>query len=374
MKKLLVLQSSSIIIGTVIGAGILGLPFAFVKSGFLTGLLVLAIISLCMIMLSLFIGETTLRTKGSHQLTGYTALYVGPISKNIQAILLLFGMFSALLAYIIGQGEILANLLGGQPILWSIIIYAVLSFFVVRGLALIKRIEFIVGLLILGLLFSIGILAAPHMNSINLSVFDIKSFFIPYGAILFACSGLVSIPESKEILASEKSEKFLKISIIIGNLIPVIVYAIFAAIVVAVTGENTTEIATIGLSHSIGSTALIIGSLFSIIAMSSSFMTLGTAIKQTFEYDYKAHPRTAVLLTLGVPALLFALGFRDFFGIVSAAGALSVGLTGLISLVTFWRARKLGNRKPEYSIPKWLAAPLSIIIALVFIFGIIYTL
>ena len=374
MKKMLLWQSSSVIIGTIVGAGILGLPYAFLQSGFITGLVVLAIIGFCVIMLSLFFGEVTLRTKETHQLTGYTAIYLGKTAKHIQAILLLFGMFSALLAYTIGQGQILANLFGGHPIAWSIGAYAVLAFFVSKGLAMIKRVEFIIGMLIIGLLFTMAMLAGPHMDITAWTGFSWHSFFIPYGAILFACSGLVAIPEAQEILSAAKGERYLKAALLIGNIVPILIYASFAGIVIAVSGANTTEIATIGLSSIVGPAALAIGSLFAIIAMSSSFMTLGVAIKEIFQYDYGVRPLTALIITLIIPAFLFALGFRNFFGIVSTAGALSVGLTGLISLATFWRAKTLGKRKPEFSIPAWLAAPLSIIIAAVFIAGLMYTL
>lgn len=373
MKKIAFIQGSSIIIGTIIGAGILGLPFAFMKAGFLTGLLVLVIISLSVIILSLFLGEITLRTKGTHQITGYTEIYLGKHLKNIQAILLLFGMYSALLAYTIGLGEILANLFGGSAVVWSVGAYIVLSLLIEKGLALIKRIEFIVGLLILAFVFILAILARPHINIDYWQEFSWLKFFIPYGAILFACYGLVAIPEAKQILSAEKQEKMLRSVILVGNLIPVIIYISFAAIIVAVTGPLTTEIATVGLISVIGPTALIIGSLFSIIAMSSSFMALGVAIKEIFQYDYKFNQIFAISATLIVPITMFLLGFRDFFGIVSLAGALSVGLTGLITIIVFWKARRAGKRKPEYTVPTWLALPASIIITIILILGLIYT-
>ena len=370
---MIIIQGSSIIIGTIIGAGILGLPFAFMKAGFLTGLLVLIIISLCVIVLALFLGEVTLRTKKNYQLSGYTGIYLGKSIKNIQAILLLFGMYSALLAYTIGQGEILYNLFGGSKFIWSMAAYVVLGFLVIKGLDLIKRIEFIIGLLILGFIFVLAVLAKPHINLDYWTSFSLAKFFIPYGAILFACSGLVSIPEAKEIISANQAEKSLRAVILIGNIVPVLIYISFAALVIAVTGPATTEIATIGLTSVIGPTALIIGSLFSIIAMSSSFMTLGTAIKTTFQYDYKLKPLLAIILTLSIPLLAFILGLRNFFGIVSVSGALSIGLTGLISIWVFWQARKKGQRKPEYTVPTWLAMPASIIIAAMFIAGLIYT-
>jgi len=374
MKQMLVLQSSAVIIGTVIGAGILGLPFAFVQAGFWTGMIVLGLIGACILILSLFFGEVTLRTKELHQLTGYTEKYLGTIFKNIQGFLLLFGMYSALLAYTIGLGEIFSTVLSGSAFAWSIGAYLVLAFFVIRGLNIIKRAEFVIGILILGLLFTLALIATPHMDFKALSGFDWRAFFVPYGAILFACSGIVAIPEAREVLHAKRAEKSLKMAILIGNSVPVIVYAIFSLIVVAVTGTETSEIATVGLSSAIGPVALIVGGLFSIMAMSSSFMTLGVAMKSIFQYDYHAPQVLAIILTLSLPLVLFLLGVRDFFSVVSVAGALSVGLTGLISVATFWRARHHGDRKPEYIIPDWLAVPASVVIVLVFIARLAYTL
>ncbi len=374
MKKMLLAQGSSVIIGTVIGAGILGLPFAFVQSGFLTGLLVLALVGACIIILSLFFGEVTLRTTGNHQLTGYTEKYLGKTAKHLQALLILFGMYSALLAYTIGLGEIFSNFFGGTNLLWSLLSYIALSLLVIKGLGIIKRVEFVIGLMILGLLFTLALIATPYMDTSLWPAFDMHKFFIPYGAILFACSGIVSVPEAKQVLAAAKGEKLLKAAILIGNSVPIFIYGIFTAIIVAVTGNQTTEIATIGLSSTIGAGALIVGSLFSLTAMTSSFMTLGTAIKDIYSFDYFIPKPIAIILTLGVPLALFVIGFRDFFGIVSTAGALSVGLTGLLSLATFWRARSRGNRKPEYIIPSWFAVPASVLIASMCIAGLIYTL
>ncbi len=374
MKKLLVWQSSSVIIGTVIGAGILGLPFAFAQSGFLTGLLVLVLIGACILMLSIFFGEITLRTKTNHQLTGYTELYLGKSAKHIEALLLLFGMFSALLAYMIGLGQILSTLLGGSATLWSILSYAVLTVFVTWGLGIIKRIEFVISFIFLGLLFILAAIATPHIDSSAWQGFDWHNFFIPYGAILFACTGMVAIPEAKMVLHAQKAERFLLSTILIGNIFPVLLYACFTAIVLAVTGAHTTEIATIGLSNIVGPAALAIGSLFAIAAMSSSFMTLGTAVSGIFQFDYHIKHGHALIITLAVPLIFFIFGVRDFFSIVSTAGALTVGLTGIITLITFWRARAHGKRRPEYVVPTWLALPATIIIGLVFILGLFYTL
>ena len=65
--------------GTIIGAGILGLPYVFAKSGFLVGIFWLIAIASIMIFVNLAMGEITLRTKGNHQLPGYANKYLGKL-------------------------------------------------------------------------------------------------------------------------------------------------------------------------------------------------------------------------------------------------------------------------------------------------------
>ncbi len=61
-KQLPMLQAISTMVGTIIGAGILGVPFVFARAGFWTGVVMLAIITFAMISMKLIFGEITLRT------------------------------------------------------------------------------------------------------------------------------------------------------------------------------------------------------------------------------------------------------------------------------------------------------------------------
>jgi len=61
---------------------------------------------------------------------------------------------------------------------------------------------------------------------------------------------------------------------------------------------------------------------------------------------------------------------RNFIIVVSFAGGVLSGLQGIILILTYYQAKKKGDRKPEisFNLPKSLAY----IIYLIFIFGIIY--
>ena len=100
--------------GTIIGAGILGLPYVFVKSGFFIGLFWILFLGLLLLFVSLSMGEITLRTKSIHQLPGYARKYLGNFGGKIMFVAIIFGIYSALLAYLIGEGQSLSKLFTGS--------------------------------------------------------------------------------------------------------------------------------------------------------------------------------------------------------------------------------------------------------------------
>src|SRR3989344_2790109 len=61
----------SILVGAIIGAGFLGIPYVLMQSGFAIGVIEIIILASVMILVMLYLGEITLRTRGEHQLVGY---------------------------------------------------------------------------------------------------------------------------------------------------------------------------------------------------------------------------------------------------------------------------------------------------------------
>ena len=112
-KKRKFLSTAFTLIGTIIGAGILGLPYVFSKTGFFVGLFWLIFLGVILIFVNLYMGEVTLRTKSIHQLPGYSKKYLGKWGKRIMFFAVIFGIYSALLAYLIGEGQSFSKLFSG---------------------------------------------------------------------------------------------------------------------------------------------------------------------------------------------------------------------------------------------------------------------
>ena len=102
------------LVGTVVGAGILGIPYVIAKTGFLYGALLIILIGLAYVFVNLFVGEIVLRTKKQHQLPGLAEKYLGKKGKKIMFFAMVFGIYSALLAYLIGEGESFSHLIFGH--------------------------------------------------------------------------------------------------------------------------------------------------------------------------------------------------------------------------------------------------------------------
>jgi tyrosine-specific transport protein len=370
-KNIPVLEAVAVIIGTVIGAGVLGIPFVFAQNNFYISSILLVVVALAMTMLMLFLGEITLRTNGKHQITGYTEIYLGKVAREFQAIVLILGVYGSLVAYTIGQGSVFANLFGGSELVWSLVFFACFSLLIVIGLSVIKHVELVLTIALFIILAVIGFLSMQSVNLTNIGGFDTTGLFLTYGVVLFACSGVIAVPHARSVLEGRGREKYLKRSIVAGSLFPPLLYLIFAFLVVGVTGVATTDVATIGLGNAIGPQMIIIGSVFAFFAMSTSFLTMGLALQDIYQYDYRMPKIYASVLVVSIPLIMFLAGVRDFIQVLGFVGAVGLGIGGIITVFVYWKARKTGERVPEYQIPERVGLFVGVFLIALFLAGIV---
>ena len=67
----------SVLLGTIVGAGIFGIPYVISKSGMIPGFFYFLILGGAVLLIHLFFGEIILRTKGEHRLVGLAQRYLG---------------------------------------------------------------------------------------------------------------------------------------------------------------------------------------------------------------------------------------------------------------------------------------------------------
>lgn len=351
------LTAIAVLVSGVIGVGIFGVPFVFAKAGFLIGLLFLIGLTVLILAINLAYGEIILRTDQTHHLVGYAGIYLGDFWKKVSFFTFVLGIYSALLAYIVVAGEFLTNIISLKfyfpPGSMGIVFFAVGALAVVAGLKFLARMDFLVAMLYVVAVAGIGLLGVSHIEFSNFVFFNKEFWFLPYGVIFFALTGMSSVGLQREVLEGEEFR--LKKAILWGTIIPAIIYLFLAVVVVGISGDATSTEAIAGLIPFFGQKIIIIGSLFGLLAIFTSFINLGRILQESFQFDWHLKRFFSWLLALFPPFVIFLLGVRDFINIIGLAGALALGLQSIIFIFIYQKVKKMGHRIPEYSLnlPGW---------------------
>lgn len=352
--------------GTIIGAGILGLPYVFSRAGFLFGLFWLLFLGYIMIFVNLCLGEITLKTKKIHQLPGYAEKYLGKKGKWFMLFALAFEVYSALIAYLIGEGQSFSQMFFGHvgyAVYFAIGFWLIMTLLLREGLRGLKKIETWGVIAIIVIILGILITYAGDVNFSKLSYINYSNFFLPFGVVLFALLGFTSIPELRRIIKGE--EKKLKTAIFVGSLIPVVLYIIFAFVFVGLFGVNVPKVATLALGNGV----IVLG----IFTMMTSYFVLSFALKDSFDFDWKISGFWKFVLVSLLPLILYLVinyfNLADFVKVLGIGGVVSGGIIGILILLMNMKAKRAGNRKSEFKIP--LGWFFIILLSLIFIFGVV---
>lgn len=361
------------LIGTIVGAGIFGVPYVFARAGVSVGLVHLAVLTGAVLLVHLWFGELTLRTTAHHRLVGYAGRYFGMPGRILASLSGVLGMWGALLAYIVLAGAFLEQLFGqmfgGSAWHYSIVFALVASVAVLFGLRLIEEIEFVFTAFIFMAIALIAIVGIQRVDPVHLSLTNMANVFLPYGVVLFSLGGVSAIAEIRDTLRG--SERLLPRAIAWGTLLAAALTAVFAIIVVGVSGPHTTEDAIAGLTPTLGASVVILGAILGFSTILTSFLMLGLYTRNVFHLDFRLPRAAAFLLGVGVPIAVFLLGQPGFIEILMVTGAIFAGLDGILVALVVLAARRHGDRDPEFRVR--LPAFVNYLVALIFIIGMVVT-
>ena len=362
----------STLIGTAVGAGVFGLPFVAAKAGFVPALILLVILGVIMILLGLMYGEVTLRTTNKGRLVGYCEKYIGKNGKRAATLITLFALYANTLAYIIISGIFLNALLsgyfGGNEFIYGLAMFALISIGIYVNLKIVSIIELLMMVFLLAAMFGIFAKGINFVDAGNLLTGNPSQFFLPFGVILFSLSFISAVPALEHIM--KKRQRKIKSAIVTSGIAIIIIYALFIAVVVGITGTSTTPETFSGLSQFMRNGIVTLGLIFGVFAVATSYLIIGINLKEIFWYDYHLSRNKSWALACFVPVVIFILGLRDFITVINFTGGVAGGFIGILIIIIFYKAKKTGDLKPAYEInvPKII----SILMAFVFVLGIVY--
>lgn len=366
--------ATALLIGTTIGAGMFALPYAISQSGYVAGLGYLLALGVIVVILNLAYGEIILSTVGIHQLPAYTEQYLGKRWKLVALTSMFIGSYGALTAYIIEAGSLLHDLLapwlGGTVLWYRLGFFLVLSLALALGLRVVTAVEKTVVVGVLALIVILAMFGSRYIVFENFTTADPMHIFLPYGVILFALAAASSIPDMHRILLTQP--QLLRRSIILGTIIPIVAYVIFVTVVVGITGPNTTESAVIGLGRVLGQPVLVLGAVFGVLAMSTTFLALGQSLREVWRYDLTQGHWVAWWCVVLPPLALVTFNVLSFVQILGICGALIGGLDGIVIMRMHRHVQQHRQELPLYHLSqsRWLHW----VVYVAFGFGIVYEL
>jgi amino acid permease len=309
-------EGLAILIGTQVGAGVLGLPYAASKVGLIPALGILTGAMMLMLFTALIVLKLSVEMRGA-QMSTIAQKTLGRIGGWTMYLSIVLMSFGALLAYLAGMGSVFASLFGINETFGAVIFWILASLVIYMGLAASGKTELIMSYLMLMLFIGIAIMLFPHAKLDNGLYIEAGGFFSMAGVAIFSLGCHTVIPDVyKGIGDYDKAKKV----VIAAFLTPALTYAIFMSVFLLVFGTDTPEIATQGLETIYGKVGNIIGNAIPLIAITTSYIGVGLAQQSNSREFLRLKKPAAWALTAVPPIIVYLLGVKNFADVLAFVG------------------------------------------------------
>jgi len=357
-----------LVAGSILGAGIFGLPEAFAEVGFWPGTILFFFLTGVVVMTHLMYAEVILSSKKKMRLTGYAHEGLGKFGFRLATLSYPAQLIGACIAYIILGGEFIqilvqqAGLHISLPV-WQILFWALGAIVVLYSLKFVSFIEsWATSFLLIAILIAVAV-ELPYVELANISLKNPGLWFAPFGIFLFSLSGLAIISEAIEVAGRKRSYAYGTVTL--GTFVAALFSWMFG--VSLYLGARGFPITT---THDLISVMpaewgwLI--PLLGFLAVITSYIAISEDLEATLHDDFKLQPKLASAAALLTPLLLFILVTRDFLTTVSFVGAVFVGTNAVIVCLLAWR---IVTHYKNFTI-RIIASTFTIFIMSIFLFGI----
>ncbi len=340
LKKLIL--GVGLLSGSVIGAGVFALPYVIYRAGWVIGAIYIITFTVLVTVSHIMYAQVVEITPGDHRLVGFSKIYLGKFSEWTATLVSPIGLLLTLTAYLVlgekflllfmpanygGTAFLIIWLLGTLVIFWET---GKLALAEVLGTLSIAAIIFVI--FGYGLSNWSGLAATPAINP--------QYIFLPYGAMLFAMWGRTAIPPLVRYFRDDNKLNLIKPAIILGVIVPVVLYALFIVGAIELTAPHITGSSISGLAAALPQGIVWSVGVLGILAILTSYAVIGKNIHQTIIFDVKQKPYIGASVVAVVPLLLYILGFKDFLYLVNIIGGVFLSIEGILMTVLWIKARR----------------------------------
>ena len=366
-KQLTTWEAACIITGYGIGAGVLSMPYMAARNGLILSTLILILSLLASYVLHLMIAEIALKEGNGGQIISCLNRFLFR-GKTKQVLTVIFFVLMAVIlvtnlaAYISGAEEIIVGLLPIPSIAAKLLFYVVAASVVLFGLKAVGVSEKIAVTVIFALIAALAAASFLNVrNPLSLSAGSLNDALAYYGLAMFTMSAFFSVPQAVEGLDGDT--KKIRKAVFLGllnNFILIIVISVCSLL----SSTEITELAMVGWSAGIGLWAQLIGGLFTVLAMLTTYWSLSLALGGIV--DDMLHTGTKISWLLAtLPSLILVLfNMAGFLDLMRTAGGLIAIIIAVMVVPAYHNARR---DVPENNLLRRSGLPLEIMIVIAYI-------
>ena len=366
-KQLTTWEAACIITGYGIGAGVLSMPYMAARNGLILSTLILILSLLASYVLHLMIAEIALKEGNGGQIISCLNRFLFR-GKTKQVLTVIFFVLMAVIlvtnlaAYISGAEEIIVGLLPIPSIAAKLLFYVVAASVVLFGLKAVGVSEKIAVTVIFALIAALAAASLLNIrNSLSMSAGSLNDALAYYGLAMFAMSAFFSVPQAVEGLSGDT--KKIRKAVFLGllnNFILILVISVCSLL----SSTEITELAMVGWSAGIGLWAQLIGGLFTVLAMLTTYWSLSLALGGIV--DDMLHTGTKISWLLAtLPSLILVLfNVAGFLDLMRTAGGLIAIIIAVMVVPAYHNARR---DVPENNLLRRSGLPLEIVIVVAYI-------
>ncbi|MBI4138949.1 hypothetical protein HY479_02250 [Candidatus Uhrbacteria bacterium] len=329
------IRAALAVIGTIIGAGVFGVPAMMDRAGILLGSVIFWIIALLILATHLYFVDVIATVEGRHRLPGYIGAILGPWAGRVGVAMNTLQLVGANLAYMVLGGMFIKELIDGagagadlltlQVLFW--VGGAVTVFYALR---IVAKIESFLTWLLIAVMSLLILSAVPHVDAARFFTADPWHILAPIGIFIFAMFGLTVIAEAHEITGRKIAET--RRAVAVGTLTAAVftwLFGIFIALGLPPGGSSDPA----AFSRLLPSGWWWAVPLFGFLAVATSFITSAYNLQSIYRLDVGVSKLASWAVALGSPLLLLFLVTRDFLNIIEIVGALFSATNGLLVIL-----------------------------------------
>ena len=342
-SRLTFLEATSIIVGHGVGAGILAVPYLASRAPWWDFLWILAVAYAVNLLLHLMIAELSLNNNGAQFVKCFeNELFTGRFKKIATWIVFGFLAFSVLCnvaSFITGSAAVFTSWFG-LPSWAGMLIYYIIAglvvFFGMKIVGICEKYSVIAMVVVIGILFVATV--TGQISALPSTFIASTNAMALYSTVAFSLSAVMSVPQVVKGVAGDRKKIIGAIAAGTGINAFLIIVVTFMTLLGA--GQAITKNgALVDLSASLGGWVSIVGYIFSILALSTSFWANTLNMRDIIAEQTKWNLKLCWLLAT-LPCLILALcGMTSFVGFARLAGIIQV-LTGIGIIIAYSRSRK----------------------------------